>query len=51
MHVGFNDPPLLAKYASSEADALRHYGIVRDQIRAFIERLPEALEEAGKKRR
>src|SRR5205814_3077062 len=51
VHVGFDDPPRLAKYASSEEDALRHYRIVRDQIRAFIERLPEALEEAGKKRR
>lgn len=50
VHVGFNDPPRLAKYASSEEDALRHYRIVRDQIRAFIERLPEALEKAGKKR-
>src|SRR5437667_10953646 len=44
VHVGFNDPPRLAKYASSEQDALRHYRQVRDQIRAFVERLPEAVE-------
>lgn len=51
VHVGFNDPPRLAKYASSEEDALRHYRTVRDQIRTFVEQLPGALEDAGKKQR
>ena len=50
VHVGFNDPPRLAKYAASEEDALRHYRTVRDQIREFVEHMPGALEEAGKKR-
>jgi arsenate reductase (thioredoxin) len=47
IHVGFDDPPALAKHAASEEEALEHYRRVRDEIRAFVERLPEALEEAG----
>jgi arsenate reductase (thioredoxin) len=45
VHVGFDDPPRLAKDAQSEAAALAHYRRVRDEIRAFVERLPEALVE------
>jgi arsenate reductase len=44
VHVGFDDPPALAKSASSEEEALGHYRRVRDEIRAFIEELPDALE-------
>lgn len=44
VHVGFDDPPALAKDASSEEEALGHYRRVRDEIRAFVEKLPEALE-------
>ncbi len=44
IHVGFDDPPQLAKDATSEEEALRHYRRVRDEIRAYVERLPEALE-------
>ena len=43
IHVGFDDPPALARTAQSEEEALCHYRRVRDQIRAFVERLPEAL--------
>lgn len=43
IHVGFDDPPKLAKDAKTEEEALAHYRRVRDQIRAFVERLPEAL--------
>jgi arsenate reductase len=43
MHVGFDDPPRLAKNAASEEEALEHYRRVRDEIRAFVEKLPEAL--------
>jgi arsenate reductase len=43
IHVGFDDPPRLAKSAASEDEALAHYRRVRDEIRAFIETLPEAL--------
>jgi len=43
VHVGFDDPPRLARNASTEEEALGHYRRVRDEIRAFIETLPEAL--------
>jgi arsenate reductase len=45
VHVGFDDPPLLARSARSESEALSHYRRVRDEIRAFIERLPDSMEE------
>jgi arsenate reductase len=44
IHVGFDDPPKLAKTAASEEEALGHYRRVRDEIRAFVETLPESLE-------
>ena len=43
VHVGFDDPPRLAKTATSEAEALGHYRRVRDEIRAFVQTLPEGL--------
>jgi len=43
VHVDFDDPPTLAADAKTEAEALAHYRRVRDEIRAFVERLPEAL--------
>ncbi len=43
IHRGFDDPPRLAKNAASEEEALDHYRRVRDEIKAFIETLPEAL--------
>jgi len=43
IHVGFDDPPRLAKDAKSEQEALDGYRRVRDEIRAFIETLPENL--------
>lgn len=45
IHVGFDDPPRLAREAGTEEEALGHYRRVRDEIRAFVERLPEALDE------
>jgi len=36
VHVGFDDPPRLAKTATSEAEALGHYRRVRDEIRSFV---------------
>lgn len=39
VHRGFDDPPRLAKAASSEAEALGHYRRVRDEIRAYVEDL------------
>jgi arsenate reductase len=35
-HVGFDDPPRLARDAGSEEEALAHYRRVRDQIRDFV---------------
>jgi len=43
VHVGFDDPPRLAEGAASEDEALGHYRRVRDEIRAYVETLPEAL--------
>jgi arsenate reductase (thioredoxin) len=43
LHRGFEDPPALARGAGSEQEALDHYRRVRDEIRAFIETLPEVL--------
>jgi len=36
VHVGFDDPPRLAKTAKTEEEALGHYRRVRDEIRAFV---------------
>ena len=43
VHIGFDDPPRLAKDATSEEAALVHYRRVRDEIKAFVQTLPEAL--------
>lgn len=43
VHVGFDDPPKLAKTAQTEEEALSHYRRVRDEIRAFVDELPEVL--------
>lgn len=48
VHVGFDDPPRLAKGAKSEEEALSHYRRVRDEIRRFVESLPESLAETTK---
>lgn len=49
-HVSFDDPPRLAKNARSEEEALFHYRRVRDEIRAFVDSLPEVLEETNSNR-
>lgn len=43
IHVGFDDPPALARNAATEEEALEHYRRVRDEIRAFVETLPASL--------
>jgi len=43
IHVGFDDPPALAANATTEAEALPHYRRVRDEMKTFVESLPEAL--------
>jgi len=42
-HVSFDDPPKLAKTAKTEEEARAHYRRVRDEIRKFIETLPNHL--------
>jgi arsenate reductase len=43
IHVGFDDPPKLASTARDEVEAMLHYRRVRDEIKAFVESLPESL--------
>ena len=43
VHVGFDDPPKMAKEAASENEAVDCYRRVRDQIKAFVETLPESI--------
>jgi arsenate reductase (thioredoxin) len=43
LHHGFPDPPELAKNATTEEAMLQAYRMVRDQIRCFVETLPQAL--------
>lgn len=42
-HVSFDDPPRLAANARSEEEALSHYRRVRDEIREFVEHMPDNL--------
>jgi arsenate reductase len=43
IHVGFDDPPRLAANAATEQERLAPYRRVRDEIRAFVETLPDSL--------
>ena len=43
VHVAFDDPPRLAQSAKTQEEALAHYRRVRDEIKAFVLTLPEAL--------
>ncbi len=43
IHVGFDDPPKLAKNARTEGERLRPYRRVRDEIHHFIMTLPGSL--------
>lgn len=43
VHVGFDDPPKLAEQAETEAAKLDCYRRVRDEIREFVEQMPENL--------
>jgi arsenate reductase len=43
VHIGFDDPPKLAKTAATEEEALGHYRRVRDEIKAFVAGLPGNL--------
>jgi arsenate reductase len=43
VHMTFEDPPRLAAKNQSEEEAMAHYRKVRDKIKAFVEELPEIL--------
>ncbi len=43
IHAGFDDPPMSAEGATSGKEALGHYRRVRDEMRGFVEKLPEVL--------
>ena len=43
VHVGFDDPPKLAEQVEGKEEKLNCYRRVRDEIKAFIETLPEHL--------
>ncbi|GIW77712.1 MAG: arsenate reductase [Phycisphaerae bacterium] len=45
IHVGFDDPPALAKSAKTPEEALNHYRRVRDEIEAFVQTLPDSLKQ------
>jgi arsenate reductase len=47
LHVGFEDPPRLAKTAKTEEEALTHYRRVRDQIKKFVETLPDSISQGS----
>jgi arsenate reductase (thioredoxin) len=43
VHVGFEDPPKLSKHLPEGQEKLAIYRRVRDEIRKFVETLPNAL--------
>jgi arsenate reductase len=43
VHVGFDDPPKLAREIKEEQERLVPYRRVRDEIKGFVETLPEGL--------
>ena len=43
IHVGFDDPPKMALEFEDEEEKLNCYRTVRDQIKTFVETLPQAL--------
>jgi arsenate reductase len=44
LHMGFEDPPRLARTAKTEEEALAFYRRVRDEVKRFVEKLPGAFE-------
>jgi len=47
VHVSFDDPPKLAANETDPDKALNHYRRVRDEIRAFVQTLPDALRDSN----
>ena len=46
VHVGFDDPPSLTRSMTDEAEILAVYRRVRDEIKEFVEGLPDSLNTA-----
>ena len=42
-HIGFDYTPKLAADAKTEEEALGHYRRVRDEIKTYVETLPEVF--------
>jgi arsenate reductase len=47
VHRDFDDPPSLVAGAATEEKAMAPYRRVRDEIRAFVESMPESLEQGA----
>ena len=45
IHHGFDDPPGLTRDVEDEEEKMKVYRRVRDEIKAFVETLPQALKE------
>lgn len=45
IHESFDDPPKLAEKCTTEEEIMACYRRVRDDIRTFVEQLPEMLDE------
>jgi len=45
LHRGFDDPPVLASGITDDEMAMEQYRRVRDEIRSFVEKMPEVLVE------
>jgi len=43
VHHNFDDPPRLAAQLTDEEEILNHYRRVRDELREFVETLPDAV--------
>ena len=43
IHVGFDDPPAMAKEKNTEEEKLDCYRKVRDEIKSFIETMPSSI--------
>jgi arsenate reductase len=44
-HMGFDDPPKLAANCRDEDEAMGHYRRIRDEIKIFVEQLPDILKQ------
>ena len=47
-HMGFDDPPKHAANCRDEDEAMEHYRRVRDEIKIFVEQLPDILKQKTK---